>query len=206
VRPGGHPLDDELFSLAALNVQRSRARRRLRRGGDRDRDRAALRSDVTVSDKSELMLAEARANVAAAGMSDRIKVEWGDIVSLPYEDDTFDVSIIEAVTMFVDPPRRSAWCGPAPVGGRTGALHERERADDRLEAVTPCALEEHLPVRGTSVEADGHIIGWRRISSASRFGLSRQQNRGEIRPPGFDDAHDLADRGPANRRTSSRPR
>jgi SAM-dependent methyltransferase len=56
---------------------------------------------VTLIDKSEFMVAEARKNVAAAGMEDRIEVAEGDILKLPYPDDTFDVSIVEAVTMFV---------------------------------------------------------------------------------------------------------
>src|SRR5687768_10554519 len=105
VRPGGHRSTEELFSLAALEP------------GERVLDvgcgvgvtgiEIARRfgSQVTVSDKSELMLAEARANVAAAGMSERVAVDWGDIVDLPYDDDTFDVTIVEAVTMFVDRER-----------------------------------------------------------------------------------------------------
>ena len=105
VRPGGHRSTEELFSLAGL------------KSSDRVLDVGCgvgatgieivrrFGCDVTVSDKSELMLAQARANVAAAGMTGRIAVDWGDIVSLPYEDDTFDVSMIEAVTMFVDQDR-----------------------------------------------------------------------------------------------------
>jgi SAM-dependent methyltransferase len=105
VRPGGHRSTDELFSLAEL------------KSSDRVLDVGCgvgvtgieivrrFGCDVTISDKSQLMLAEARANVSAAGMSERIQVDWGDIVSLPYEDDTFDVAIVEAVTMFVDRDR-----------------------------------------------------------------------------------------------------
>jgi SAM-dependent methyltransferase len=105
VRPGGHRSTEELFSLAGLT------------SSDRVLDVGCgvcatgieivqrFGCDVTVSDKSELMLSQARTNVAAAGMTGRIAVDWGDIVSLPYEDDTFDVSMIEAVTMFVDRER-----------------------------------------------------------------------------------------------------
>ena len=105
VRPGGHRSTEELFSLAALTAD------------DRVLDVGCgvgttgieivrrFGSQVTISDKSELMLAEARGNVAAAGMAGQIEVEWGDIVELPYEDDTFDVTIVEAVTMFVDRQR-----------------------------------------------------------------------------------------------------
>jgi SAM-dependent methyltransferase len=105
VRPGGHRSTEELFALANLT------------SADRVLDIGCgvgatgieiinrFGSHVTLSDKSELMLAQARANVAAAGMQDRIDVDWGDIVDLPYPDDTFDVTMIEAVTMFVDRER-----------------------------------------------------------------------------------------------------
>jgi SAM-dependent methyltransferase len=105
VRPGGHRSTEELFSLAGLTPS------------DRVLDVGCgvgvtgieivqrFGSDVTISDKSERMLGEARANVAAAGMDGRIRVDAGDILALPYEDDTFDVTIVEAVTMFVDRDR-----------------------------------------------------------------------------------------------------
>lgn len=105
VRPGGHRSTEELFSLAELTAN------------DRVLDVGCgvgvtgieivrrFGSRVTISDKSQLMLSEARANVAAAGMTGGIDVDWGDIVELPYEDDTFDVAIVEAVTMFVDRER-----------------------------------------------------------------------------------------------------
>lgn len=105
VRPGGHRSTEELFALANLTSEDCvldvgcgvgvTGIEIVRRFGSR----------VTVSDKSELMLAQARANVAAAGMEERIDVDWGDIVDLPYPDDTFDVTMIEAVTMFVDRER-----------------------------------------------------------------------------------------------------
>ena len=105
VRPGGHRSTEELFSLAELTANDrvldvgcgvgSTGIEIVRRFGSR----------VTISDKSQLMLSEARANVAAAGMTGGIDVDWGDIVDLPYEDDTFDVAIVEAVTMFVDRER-----------------------------------------------------------------------------------------------------
>lgn len=105
VRPGGHRSTEELFALANLT------------SADRVLDIGCgvgvtgieivnrFGSRVTLSDKSELMLAQARANVVAAGMQDRIDVDWGDIVELPYPDDSFDVTMIEAVTMFVDRER-----------------------------------------------------------------------------------------------------
>jgi SAM-dependent methyltransferase len=65
-------------------------------------------AQVTVVDISPLMLERAIANVKAAGVSDLVTVEHGDILSLSYPDDTFDVVIAEAVTMFVDRGRAAA--------------------------------------------------------------------------------------------------
>ena len=48
------------------------------------------------------MLERAAANVRAAGLGDRVTVEVGDILALGHADDSFDVVIAEAVTMFVD--------------------------------------------------------------------------------------------------------
>jgi SAM-dependent methyltransferase len=42
---------------------------------------------------------------AIAGMASLVTVEEGDILSLPYADDAFDVVIAEGVTMFVDRAR-----------------------------------------------------------------------------------------------------
>jgi SAM-dependent methyltransferase len=55
-----------------------------------------------------LMRDRAGANVAAARLADRVSVEDADIRSLPYPDDTFDVVVAEAVTMFVSRRRAAA--------------------------------------------------------------------------------------------------
>ena len=105
VRPGGHRSTEELFSLAGLTSSDRVLDVGCGVGATGIEIVRRFGCDVTISDKSELMLAQARANVAAAGMAGRIAVDRGDIVSLPYEDDTFDVAMIEAVTMFVDRER-----------------------------------------------------------------------------------------------------
>lgn len=60
---------------------------------------------VDAVDLAPLMLERAEANVRAAGAGDRVSVREGDILGLPYDDDTFDCVIAEAVTMFVDRER-----------------------------------------------------------------------------------------------------
>lgn len=62
---------------------------------------------VTAVDIAPLMLERADANVADAGFGALVDVEHGDILDLKYDDDSFDVVIAEAVTMFVD-RRRAA--------------------------------------------------------------------------------------------------
>ncbi|MDP9021900.1 MAG: methyltransferase domain-containing protein [Actinomycetota bacterium] len=61
---------------------------------------------VTAVDIAPLMLERARVNVDAAGVTDLVTVADGDILDLRYGDDSFDVVIAEAVTMFVN--RRQA--------------------------------------------------------------------------------------------------
>ena len=91
---------------------------------------------VTAVDIAPLMLERAAANVTAAGTTDQVAVEEGDILALAYPDDSFDVVIAEAVTMFVDSARAAAEltrvCKP---GGRVLATEffwrERPTAEAR---------------------------------------------------------------------------
>lgn len=59
-------------------------------------------ASVTAVDVAPLMLERTGANVSAAGVADRVRVEHGDILALPVPDGAFDVVVAEAVTMFVD--------------------------------------------------------------------------------------------------------
>lgn len=63
---------------------------------------------VVAADIAPVMLERATANVAGADLADRVTVEEGDILALPYPDDHFDVVIAEAVTMFVDREKAAA--------------------------------------------------------------------------------------------------
>jgi SAM-dependent methyltransferase len=69
---------------------------------------ARFRAHVTAVDNAPLMLERARDNVASAGVGALVDVENGDILDLAYDNDTFDVVIAEAVTMFVDRHRAAA--------------------------------------------------------------------------------------------------
>lgn len=59
-------------------------------------------ASVTAVDISPVMLERAQAAVREAGLESHVTVQEGDILSLPFPDDSFDVVIAEAVTMFVD--------------------------------------------------------------------------------------------------------
>ena len=62
-------------------------------------------AQVTAVDISPVMLERAAANARAADVAHLVTIEEGDILSLRFDDDTFDVVMAEAVTMFVDRPR-----------------------------------------------------------------------------------------------------
>ena len=106
IHPGGRTATDALIQRAAFGADQrvldvgcgvgTTAITIARRFGAR----------VTAVDIAPLMLERATANVAAAGLSQRVTIEPGDICALRFEDASFDRVVAEAVTMFVD--RRQA--------------------------------------------------------------------------------------------------
>jgi ubiquinone/menaquinone biosynthesis C-methylase UbiE len=58
-------------------------------------------AQVVAADIALLMPQRADANVTAANLTDQVSVDDADIRTLPYPDDSFDVVVAEAVTMFV---------------------------------------------------------------------------------------------------------
>ena len=59
-------------------------------------------SRVTAVDISPVMLERAQANSASSKIGSLVTVQRGDILQLDHDDNSFDVVIAEAVTMFVD--------------------------------------------------------------------------------------------------------
>jgi SAM-dependent methyltransferase len=101
---------------------------------------------VTAADISPLMLERAQANARDAGLDGLVAVEEGDILHLRFPDDSFDVVIAEAVTMFVDRRRAAAELARvAKPGGRVLATEFFWRTPPSSEAkeiflgqVCPC--------------------------------------------------------------------
>jgi SAM-dependent methyltransferase len=63
---------------------------------------------VVAGDIAPLMRERAEANVSAARLAHRVSVHDADIRSLPYPDQSFDVVVAEAVTIFVSRQRAAA--------------------------------------------------------------------------------------------------
>jgi SAM-dependent methyltransferase len=63
---------------------------------------------VVALDINEANLNRARCTVEQIGVDDRVAVRRGDIEQLEFDDERFDVVLVEAVTMFVDRKRAAA--------------------------------------------------------------------------------------------------
>jgi len=122
-------------------------------------------ASVTAVDNSPIMLDRARANIRQAGLEQRVRLEEGDILALPYPDNTFDRVVAEAVTMFVDRPRAAAElirvCRP---GGMVLATEFFWRKPPTVEA-----REIFLGQVCPGLQLD-NIDGWVRIYAAAGLG------------------------------------
>jgi SAM-dependent methyltransferase len=108
IHPGGRASTDRLLQWAAVQP------------GERVLDigcgvgTTAIRlareygAEVVAGDISPLMRERATTNVSAARLAGRVQVQDADIRTLPFPDDSFDVVVAEAVTMFVNRPRAAA--------------------------------------------------------------------------------------------------
>lgn len=105
IHPGGRTATEQLLKRAAI----SPADRVLDVGCGVATTAITVASrsgaNVTAVDISPVMLERAQAAVREAELESQVAVQKGDILSLPFPDDSFDVVIAEAVTMFVDRAR-----------------------------------------------------------------------------------------------------
>lgn len=95
-------------------------------------------AEVVGSDPSERMLEVGVEKVQRSGLADRVRLEYGDAQSLPYEDDSFDGCSIAFGIRNV-PDRSAALCEMARVtkpGGRVAVL---ELGEPRVGWLSPIA-------------------------------------------------------------------
>lgn len=101
IHPGGRASTDRLLELASVCPGQRVLDIGCGVGTTAIRLAQECEAQVVAADIAPLMLDRAEVAVAAAGATDRVKVDAADIRSLPYPDDHFDVVVAEAVTMFV---------------------------------------------------------------------------------------------------------
>lgn len=108
IHPGGRASTDRLLELAAVRADERVLDIGCGVGTTAIRLARECQARVVASDIAPPMRQRARANVAAANLIGQVNVEDADIRALPYPDDTFDVVVAEAVTMFVSRARAVA--------------------------------------------------------------------------------------------------
>ena len=102
IHPGGKKSTEELLQMAELKPEHHVLEIGCGVGTSAIDFVKRFGCNATITDIDENMLEKAKVNVTAASMNDKIKIEKADILQLLYNDNTFDVVIIEAVTMFVN--------------------------------------------------------------------------------------------------------
>lgn len=137
VRPGGHVSTEQLFELAEIKPDHHVLEVGCGVGATAVELVQRFGCQVTAIDHSRLMIEKAEALTTAAGLSGRIRYEEADMCGLPYEDDRFDVVVIEAVTMFCPRVEALRECGRVLKPG--GQLLDQEFA--WLKAPDEHALE-----------------------------------------------------------------
>ncbi len=108
IHPGGRASTDRLLELASVGRGQRVLDIGCGVGTTAIRFAQEYGASVVAADIAPLMRERALANVSAARVDDRVSVEDADIRSLPYPDDSFDVVVAEAVTMFVARRRAAA--------------------------------------------------------------------------------------------------
>lgn len=105
IHVGGRPATDDLLELGRFESDQHVLDAGCGVGTTAIQIASRYGSQVTAVDISPTLVAQATANMRAAGLEDRIAVHQGDILDLEFPDDSFDRVVVEAVVMFVDRDR-----------------------------------------------------------------------------------------------------
>jgi SAM-dependent methyltransferase len=101
IHPGGRECTEWLLEWAALKLGERVLDIGCGVGTSAIRIARETNAEVVAVDSSPLMRERVSENVARCGI-DRVRVEAADILSLPYDDNSFDCVVAEPVTLFVD--------------------------------------------------------------------------------------------------------
>jgi SAM-dependent methyltransferase len=108
IHPGGGRSTEELLAMAAPQPGQRVLDAGCGIGTTAAQIARRFNCQVVALDINEANLDRARCTVEQVGVDDRVEVRRGDIEQLAFEDESFDVVIVEAVTMFVHRKRAAA--------------------------------------------------------------------------------------------------
>jgi SAM-dependent methyltransferase len=124
IHPGGGRSTEELLAMAAPKPGQRVLDAGCGIGTTAAQIARRFNCEVVALDINEANLDRARCTVEQVGVDDRVTVHRGDIEQLDFEDESFDVVIVEAVTMFVH--RKRAAAEVVRVCGRGGRVVDHE--------------------------------------------------------------------------------
>lgn len=107
IRPGGRGATDIIFGAPGFHADRHVLDIGCGVGTTAIQAAARFGCRVTAVDIDQHMIDYAQTNIRRAGVEDRVTLKQGDIQSLPFLDDAFDVVTIEAVSMFTQDQQRA---------------------------------------------------------------------------------------------------
>lgn len=168
LRPGGRRATEWLLSEAGLGPDSTVLEVACNMGTTAIEIARRFGCRVVALDRDETALEKARANVAAAGLADRISVREGSALELPFADAGFDVVINEAMlTMYADPTKArlvAEYLRVLKPGGRL-LTHDVMLADDAPpETADEMRAAIHVPAQPLTGE------GWRTLFRDAGFG------------------------------------
>lgn len=134
---------------------------------------------ITGIDKDEKAVAKAKANIKKAGLEDKLSANTGDAFALPFEDESFDVVINEAMlTMLVGKNKDRALSEYSRVLKKGGILLTHDVCfrsdDDEKQKELRAGLSRAINVNVEPLT----VKGWKEL--IERNGFKTEQNYGSM--------------------------